>query len=134
MKQGTVYLHLGFRFRDGEVADKFFIILNTPRQNEKFITCITTSKQKWRPDSEGCHNSDNVYVLRENNDYFVKKTWILFGVHDYYPMSQELLFDYVNRGKIIKKAELRQQTVRAIINCVGRSEDISGLDWSMINR
>lgn len=134
MKQGTVYLHLGYRFPNGEVKDKFFIILNTPRQNEFFIPCITTSQQKWRPDREGCHNADNVYVLREDVDFFHKKTWVLFGVYDYYPLSQELLFDYLNRGIIIKRAELRQQTIRAIIKCVGRSEDISGLYWSMINR
>jgi hypothetical protein len=86
MKQGTVYLHKDFRFHDGEVKDKFFIILNTPRQNEFFITCKTTSQQKWRPDREGCHNIDNVYVLRENDDFFQKKTWVQF--EEYYNISQ----------------------------------------------
>jgi hypothetical protein len=134
MKQGTVYLHLGYRFPNGVVKDKFFIILNTPFQNEFFISCITTSQQKWRSDKEGCHNADNAYVLRENYDFFPKKTWVLFGVFDYCAVSQELLYDYVKKGIIIKKAELREQTIRAIINCVGKSEDISGLYWSRINR
>ncbi|MFZ5450576.1 MAG: hypothetical protein ACOZF2_01695 [Thermodesulfobacteriota bacterium] len=134
MKQGTVYLHLDFRFRDGDRANKYFIILNTPLLNEHFIPIITTTQQKWRPDREGCHFNDNVYVIRENFDFFHERTWVLFGVYDYYPISQELLADYVKREIILKKAELRKETIRAIINCVGRSEDISGLYWSMINR
>ena len=76
MKQGTVYLHLDFRFRNGDMADKFFIILNTLLKDEYFIPIITTSKQKWRPNEEGCHNVNNVYVLRENYDFFPKRTWV----------------------------------------------------------
>ena len=72
MKQGTVYLHLGYCFPNGEIKDKYFIILNNPRQDEYFITCKTTSQQKWRPEKEGCHNMENVYVLRENDDLFSK--------------------------------------------------------------
>lgn len=134
MKQGTVYLHLDFRFRDGDKANKYFIILNIPLLNENFIPIITTTKQKWRPDNEGCHYPNNVYVLRENYDFFPEKTWVLFGVYDYYPISQEQLFNFIKRGIIIRKADLRQQTIKAIINCVGKSEDIGGLYWSMINR
>lgn len=134
MKQGTVYLHLGYQFPGGVVKNKFFIILNTPIQNEFFIPCITTTQQRWRSDREGCHNADNVYVLRENYDFFPEKTWVLFGVGDYYPVSQERLFNYVDRRIIIKRAELRQETIRAIINCIDKTEDKSGLYWSMINR
>jgi hypothetical protein len=132
MKKGTVYLYKDFRFPDGDVADKFFIILNNPRANEFFITCKTTSQQKWRPVKEGCHNIDNLYVLRENVDFFPKKTWVQF--HEYYNISQERLFNLRDRQIIIKKADLRDQTVRAIINCISRSEDISGLYLSMIQR
>lgn len=132
MKQGTVYFHKGFRFHDGEIKDKLFIILNTPRQNEFFITCKTTSQPNSRPDKEGCHNDLNLYVLRENHDFFTEKTWVQF--HEYYPISQELLFRYKGRGIIIKKAELREQTIRAIINCVSKSNDISVLYLSMIQR
>lgn len=132
MKQGTVYFHMGCRFHDGEIGDKLFIILNTPRQNEFFITCKTTSQQKWRLKKEGCNSNDNYYVLRENVDYFNKWTWVQF--QDYYPISQELLQRYIDRGIITKKADLREQTIRAINNCVCNSDDISPLYISMINR
>jgi hypothetical protein len=132
MKQGTVYFHIGCRFHDGEIGDKLFIILNTPRPNEHFITCKTTSQQKWRSDREGCHSHDNYYVIRENYDLFNEKTWVQF--HDYYPISQELLQRYINNGTVRKMADLRNQTIKAIINCIGNSNDISGLYWSMINR
>jgi hypothetical protein len=130
MKRGTVYFHKDFRFPDGGVEDKLFIILNNPLKDEYFITCKTTSQQKWRPDKEGCHSIDNVYVLRANYDFFNEKTWVQF--HEYYPISQDLLLKYVNRGIIVKKAELKEQKIRAIINCISKSEDISGLYLSMI--
>jgi hypothetical protein len=132
MKQGTVYFHRGCRFHDGEIGDKLFIILNTPRQNEYYITCKTTSQQKWRSNKEGCNSTDNYYVIRENDDFFIERTWIQF--HEYYRISQELIQRFVKNGIITKKADLRNQTIKAIINCVGKSEDISGLYWSMINR
>lgn len=132
MRQGTVYFHKGCRFHDGEIGDKLFIILNTPRSNEYFITCKTTSQQKWRSDKKGCNSNDNYYVLKENYDFFNEKTWVQF--HDYYTISQELLQRYINNGIITKMANLKNQTIRAIINCIGNSDDISGLYWSMINR
>ncbi len=132
MKKGTVYFHQNYLFPDGETSDKLFIILNTPREDEFFITCKTTSQQKDRSENEGCHHVDNFYVLRENYDFFSQKTWVQF--HVYYPVSQIRLFDLQKRGIIAKKAELRDQTIKAIINCIGKTEDIQGLYWSMINR
>jgi len=132
MKKGTVYFHQGCRFHDGVIGNKLFVILNTPRQDECFITCKTTSQPDSRPDREGCHNMDNLYVLRENDDFFNQKTWIQF--HEYYNVSQERLFNLRDRGIITKKAELREQTIRAIINCISRSEDICPLYLSMLNR
>lgn len=132
MKQGTVYFHKGCHFHDGAIGDKLFVILNTPRQKEYFITCKTTSQQNWRSDKEGCNSVDNYYVIRKNDDFFNEKTWVQF--HEYYPISQELLQRCINNGSIAKMAELRNQTIKAIINCIGKSEDIDGLYWAMINR
>jgi hypothetical protein len=132
MKKGTVYFHRGCRFHDGEIGDKLFIILNNPRTDEYFITCKTTSQQKWRSEREGCHSDDNYYVLRENDDFFINRTWVQF--HEYYPRTQQFIQDYVNRGIITKKTDLREQTIRAIINCASQSDDISGLYKAMINR
>lgn len=134
MKQGSVYLHLGYQFPSGVVKDKFFIILNTPRQDEVFISIMTTTQKRWRSDEEGCHNTDNYYVLKGNYDFFTEKTWVVFGPRDYYPISQQLFYNYVNRGIINKKAELRRETIKAIINCIHETNNISGLYWSMINR
>ena len=132
MKRGTVYFHRGCRFHDGEIGNKLFIILNTPRPDEYFLTCKTTSQQKWRSDTEGCHSVDNYYAIRENDEFFIERSWVQF--HEYYLRSQELIQRFINRGIIIKKAELREQTIRAIINCVNKSDDISPLYQSMINR
>jgi hypothetical protein len=132
MKQGTVYLYKDFRFHDGEKANKYFIILNNPLKDEPFLTCKTTSRQKWRPDREGCHDNLNLFVLRENYDFFSEKTWVQF--HIYYPISQDKLLRLKEKGIISKRAELKDQTVRAIINCISKSEDICGLYLTMIKR
>ena len=78
MKKGTVFLHKNYQFSDGGVADKFFIIVNNPGPQDPFLTCKTTSKKDSRPDQVGCHHIKNVYVIRENEDFFPKRTWVPF--------------------------------------------------------
>lgn len=132
MKKGTIFLHKNYAFPDGGVADKYFIIMNNPQKNESFLTCKTTSRQNSRPDKNGCHSLHNVYVLMEREDFFPKKTWVQF--HTLYPVSPSRLNYLVNAGDVTKEAELRTQTINAIINCVKYSEDISYYHLKMLKR
>jgi hypothetical protein len=132
MKKGTVFLHKDYYFADGGVADKYFIILNDPMGTEPFLTCKTTSRQNSRPDKIGCHFAQNIYVIGDKEDFFPKKTWVQFYI--LYPVSPKRLTFLVNAGDVTKEAELRTQTINAIVNCVKYSEDISYYHLEMLKR
>ena len=128
--KGTVFLYYGFPFVDGETRDKFFIILNEPGPSDLIITCITTSQSDHRPDREGCHHIHNLYILNPNSDYFPKKTWVQF--YRVFKFGQEIFSKSKQRGHIEEKAILKPVTVKAIINCIMRSEDIPYYDLQLI--
>jgi hypothetical protein len=132
MKRGTVFLHKIYQFPDGGIADKFFIIVNNPGPKAPFLTCKTTSKQDSRPDQVGCHHTKNVYVLREKEDFFPKRTWVQF--YTLYRFSHARLLNLVKIGDVIKMAELTTQTISAVVNCVKKSEDISFCDLELLKK
>ena len=132
MKKGTVFLHKNYQFPDGGIADKFFIIINNPVPNDPILTCKTTSKQDSRPYNEGCHYVQNVYVLRENDDFFRLRTWVQFYI--LYRFNHNELRRLEHNGEVIRMAELRPQTISAIVNCVKKSEDISFYDLELIKK
>jgi hypothetical protein len=128
--KGTVFLYYSFSFPDGFTKDKYFIILNNPGPDDAIVTCITTSQPDHRPNEEGCHHMDNLYVLNANYNYFPKKTWVQF--YRVFKFGQENFLQEVQRGYIEKKAILKPQTIQAIINCILKSDDISHYDLQLI--
>lgn len=130
--RGTVFLYYSFPFADGATRDKYFIVLNNPAQNDLIVTCITTSQPDHRPDQEGCHHADNLYVLNANFDYFPKKTWIQF--FRVFKFVQEKFQRSIMEGDIEQKAMLRPETIKAIINCIRKSEDIPHYDLELIRK
>jgi len=130
--RGTVFLYYSFPFANGYTRDKYFIILNNPGPNDVIVTCITTSQPDHRPEQEGCHHIHNLYVLNANYDYFPKKTWVQF--FKVFKFGQEIFQKSVQKGDIEKKATLRPETFRAIINCIGKSEDIPHYDLQLIRK
>jgi predicted transcriptional regulator of viral defense system len=81
MIAGDVIYFVNFRFQDGTTRDKLLIILNTPKDNEPYLVCLTTSQQKkWRSKQPGCHSDKNYYFVDGKQDNFKKDTWIDFSV------------------------------------------------------
>src|SRR3990172_1214830 len=119
--KGTVFLYYSFPVADGSTKDKYFIILNNPGPDNIMVACITTSQPDHRPGHEGCHPMHNLYVLNANTDYFTKKTWVQF--YRLFKFGQGIFLKSVQRGEIEQKAVLKPQTIQAIINCIGKSED-----------
>lgn len=132
MKRGTVFLHKNYQFSDGGIADKLFIIINNPGPDDPILTCKTTSQRNSRPEREGCHYLINIYVLRPNEDFFKLKTWVQF--YTIYRFNPKQLMRLFIVGDVIKMAELRHQTISAIVNCVMKSEDISFYDLELLKK
>ena len=130
--RGTIFLYYSFPFTDGYSKDKYFIILNDPDPNDLIVACITTSQPDSRPEQEGCHHTHNLYVLDPNYDYFPKKTWVQF--FRVFKFGQEIFQRSIKDGDIERKSILKPETIRAIINCIERSEDIPHYDLQLIRK
>ena len=102
--KGAIFLYYQYEFPDGFIRDKYFIILNNHATDDHILACITTSQPNNRPETEGCHHKDNLYVLEANTDYFYKKTWIKF--YTIIKFRQEFFLRVMQDGGIEHKAIL----------------------------
>jgi len=130
MHKGTILYHQAFQFHDGEIGKKLLIILNTPHNDEPYLCCKTTSKQKYNIEREGCHYHKNIYVINPNFDCFKEKTWVQF--HELYEIEAgKFLKDHFD-CKLEIKGSLKDNTIAAIINCIKRSEDVSNYHLTLL--
>jgi len=127
-----VLYHLNFQFKDGETGQKLLIILNTPRNDEPYLCCKTTSKQKFDLDKEGCYSNKNIYVLNPTKDCFSLKTWVQF--YDIYEFHASTFLQAHFNGDIKIKGKLLINAINAIVNCIRKSEDISNYHLLLLKR
>jgi hypothetical protein len=132
MRKGTVLFHPKFEFSNGETGKKYLIILNTPdiKKSQPFLICKTTSQPKNKPKEPGCHAEKNVYGIEANSDFFPKRTWVqFFEIFEF--NHDEFIKQHFELGLKVK-AELKPQTINAIINCLKKSDDVSAYHLSLL--
>jgi hypothetical protein len=120
--KGTILFHSNLTFKDGQPGEKLLIILNTPADNEPYLCCKTTSKQKYGIDIPGCHSSKNIFVLEANSDYFFQRTYVQF--HELYEFNKKEMLREHFAGNLQRKDRLGGNTINAIVNCVRKSVDV----------
>lgn len=132
MRQGTVLFHPSFQFANGEIGRKYLIILNTPdiEKSEPFLFCKTTSQPQNKPNTSGCHAGKNLYCIEANSDFFPKRTWVQF-FEIFEASHNEFIKQHFALGLQVK-AELKLETISAIINCIRRSDDVSAYHLSLL--
>ncbi|MBF0345999.1 MAG: hypothetical protein HQL06_17455 [Nitrospirae bacterium] len=86
MDKVTILFHRNMQFKNGEYGDKLLIVLNTPQDNEPYLCCKTTSKQKYGINKDGCCSNKNIFVLGEGYDWFTKRTYVQF--HELYEIEK----------------------------------------------
>ena len=126
MSAGSIYLHEEFKFLDGSIGKKLFLIVNTPTKNENYLVCRTTSKEKppYRIRRQGCSAPKRSYFMFfAGDDWFKKDTWIQFDT--LYEFSAIRLLQDKFGGKARHQADLKPTNIRAVLNCILKSEDIS---------
>lgn len=132
MSPGTVFFFEDFVFADGDKGNKLVIVLNSPKGDEPYLLCPTTSQQHKRKKIIGCHAENNYYYIDEKQDRFVKNTWVVF--HKIYPFSAAMMVK--QSLQTLRKTEftLEQTLWRAIKNCILKSKDIDQDYLKMIGR
>ena len=132
MKKGTILFHPSFEFTDGETGRKYLIILNDPdlKKSEPFLLVKTTNKFRNKPDPLGCHADKNVYTINANQDFFPKNPWVQF-FEIFEVDSAKFIKDHFEKG-FEMKGSLKPETLRAIINCIRKSDDVSEYHLSLL--
>ena len=105
--------------------------MNEPLAGEPYLVLLTTSKQKFRKNISGCHFTEGYYAISKGVDFFDKPmTWVLFNTLQEYTIKEELEESW--NGNFITKAILKDTTLRAIINCLKKSNYITKYQASLL--
>jgi hypothetical protein len=130
MKPGDVVFCEDFRFEDGDISDKLFVIL-APAPDHKVMLVLTTSQQHRRDLKDGCHPTTNesYFTFNANRAVFDTTTWIVLTPRIMYERGFQLKIDD-ERAKII--GTLKDADFRAIVNCLKKSEDVSPFHLSLL--
>jgi hypothetical protein len=121
--RGKIYAHNNFTFKDGTAGgNKLLVLINELANAEgPWIFCKTTTKNK-RNFPQGCHSQHNIYAMLPKEDFFKEPTCIQFDLHFF--CGKQMLKDKI-AGHMTELGQLRDQTTRALLNCVKKSPDIS---------
>ncbi len=123
MKRGEILYSPKFEFFDGWKDDKLLIALNNPVQNQPYLVVLVNSQQKNKYDKPGCYAADGYYFVVANADWFIKNTWVQF--YDLFEFDYRKVALEESKGNLISKGILKEETIRAIINCIKISYSIS---------
>jgi len=120
--KGDILWCKDFRFPDGTIVPKFFVVLNEPKPDIPRLIAMTTSQQHEKLDREGCHSAKGYYVFNRGVDFFdTEKTWVLFDTVREYRTTEFEKFEKLYNPE--RKAALKEQNLQAIINCFRNWKD-----------
>lgn len=129
--KGEIYFSKDFKYSDGEVGKKLFIILNNPKKDEPYVVVKTTTERPKTQYREGCNSNLRLFYIKAGCESFPEDTFIQF--HELYPFTN---YDFVKghfKATISKKGELSDLCIRQILNCLRKiKEDISQQYYKLI--
>jgi len=130
MKRGEVIFSKRFTFPDGGASEKLLVVLNEATVTTHYLLLLATSQQRKKKSDPGCYAKDNYYVIHPKTDWFNKVTWIMFDRVIEYDFARELSEHF--KGNLETMAILKENTIRAIINCIKQSDDITPYQLSLL--
>ena len=131
---GDVFLCKDFRFLEGEIRDKLFVVLNNPKESEPLLGIITTSQSdRYIGAQQGCNEKLRVF-------YTPCKWQTCFDVDTYIQMPRIFPFppDQIvegGRGGCIKliKTPLTKDCMDLLRGCLRKfTDDISPIYLSLV--
>ena len=132
LKSGCILFDTKFEFKDNKIGEKLIVLLNNPRENEPYLFCRTTSRE--RPPYQiktpkGCQKGSYYFFINACN-FFLEDTWLLlYEIYEY---------DYICMLNKHFKQQMRiincidDNILRQIKNCIKNSDDISEKYLEMI--
>ena len=135
MAKGEVYHHSQFPFHDGQIGDKFFVLLNDPQNDEPYIVVRTTSNLRNRHYQTGCNSNFGDFFVPSGTEKLFPKDTVVQLVETYEFSTAEFLNGCLNDKIISNIGSLSSITLAQLINCVRKlKNDISEHHFKMITR
>ncbi len=135
MAKGAVFHHSQFPFHDGEIGDKYFVVLNDPANDEPYVVAKTTSNLRSRTYTKGCNPKLGVFYISQGTETtFPVDT--LIQLLELYEFSQKYVLEaHLKHKRITFRDNLTGVTIAQLINCVRKlKDDISEYHFKLITR
>lgn len=132
LKPGCILFDIKFKFKDNEIGEKLIVLLNNPRENEPYLFCRTTSREKPPykiKTPKGCQKNSQYFFINECS-FFPEDTWLL--LHDIFEYDYTCMLNKYFKGEMKIKNCINDTTLRQIKNCIKNSRDISVKHLEMI--
>lgn len=129
---GEFFFDTAFVFADGVVGEKLFIVLARSKA-DNFIVARTTSNPQRKSFIFGCHNDEpdpNFCIPKIAGSPFDEHTWVNLDYLSEFD-SYELL-KRVQKGNIRRIGSIPPTTLKALMDCASRADDILGYQASAI--
>lgn len=130
MKRGEVVFSPRFKFPDGGTSEKLLVVLNEATAKTPHLLLLATSQQGRKITNAGCHSKAGYYIIHPKTDWFEKITWIMFDRIYQFDFARELTEHF--KDNLITKTTLTDNTIRAIIECLKKSDDITPYELSLL--
>lgn len=121
MNVGDVIFWPKFTFQDGHRSNKLLLILSVRASDDARFMIKTTSQEKWltKYDKDGCHFEGSVHRFKQNLGGFQIPTWVQFDPPIFRNLGQ------MNAAGAQRLFTMRENDLRAVINCYKKSDDCS---------
>jgi len=132
LKSGCILFDIKFTFKDNVIGEKLIVLLNNPRENEPYLFCRTTSRE--RPPyliktPKGCQKNSQYFFINACN-FFPEDTWLLLC--DIYEYDKALILKKALNKEIRILNSIDDTILRKVKNCIKYSRDISEKHRKMI--
>jgi hypothetical protein len=124
MVPGTILFDRRFRFHDGAIGEKLFVVLNDGRSGT-YITVKTTSQDARYGVSYGCQVTARFphFFLPRGSCCLNGHTWLCLD--EFYELDAERLIRQVTNMRINRIGVLPEEVTREIQGCAISCDDIS---------
>lgn len=116
LRQGEVYLHPRFRYRNGNIDDKYIIILNKiPASHLPLVVVPVTKNPQYEKLSIGCNPIPSLFKILAGTCFFPLDTYVQLS--EYVPLDYVGFSKEVDDKHIILKHTIDKNFLVKILNC-----------------
>lgn len=131
MTPGTIIFHKDFKFSDGQMKDKYLVVLGNLKRGVILVAKTTSKGHRYRLDF-GCQSANRypAFYFPQHSCCFPICTWICLD--EFYELNVQSLMQSMTGGEVYKYGVLENSLTRDLQFCAKNADDISAHQEAMI--